>query len=173
MKLWKFHVTMSRKTGEIYMSRWQLLKTRLLCIYVNEIRLPDEDPWLHTHPWRKSWSFKLRGSYTEEVSKKDAKQLPGAYRYQVIEGDYGAGWIESRVVYDAYRRRPGRFSRIPEEHRIIKLHGGKSVWTLFIGWRSDRPWGFVNPETREVVGWRERAKQREMPLTAFSGGNQK
>jgi hypothetical protein len=140
MKLWKWHVTMSRKSGEIYMHRWQLLKTRLLSVYVNKICLPDEDTWLHTHPWRKSWSLKLHNWYVEE--------LPGFPMIRV----------------------PRRLSRIPDRHRIIFLHENKPVWTLFVGWRSDRPWGFVNPQTGGVVKWQTRAKMRGLPMSAFSGG---
>lgn len=140
---WKWHVTMSRTSGEIYMDRFQLLKTRLLSIYVNHIRLPDEDPWMHTHPWRKSWSLKLRRWYCEEVL---TTEKPGA----------------------VYSRVPRRLSRIPEQHRIVELPKG-GAWTLFIGWRSELPWGFVEPESGELVSWRERAKQRGMPLSAFSG----
>lgn len=138
MKLWKWHVAMSRKSGEIYMHRWQLLKTRLLSVYVNKICLPDDDPWLHTHPWRKSWSLKLRNWYVEELRD----------RYCI----------------------PGRLSQIPEQHRIVYLNGNRPVWTLFVGWRSDRGWGFVNPQTGGVVKWQTRAKMRGLPMSAFSGG---
>lgn len=142
---WRWHVDMRRAAGQVYMDRYQLLKTRLLSVYVNHIRLPDEDPWLHTHPWKKSWSLKLRRSYTEELQVSDGKV----------------------VAY--YTRAPGRLSRIPEQHRIITVPEA-GAWTLFIGWRSELPWGFVEPESQELVGWRERAKMRGLPVSAFSGG---
>ena len=134
--MWKFKKNMRRDSGDIYMVRWHLLKTRLLSIYINHIRLPDSDPWLHTHPWRKSWSIKLRGRYLEEIA---TEEKPAAY----------------------YCRWPGFFSRIPEQHRILIVPSGGAL-TLFIGWRSDRPWGFVNPETGEVVDWKTRVKMRGM-----------
>lgn len=143
MKLWKWHVIMSRKSGEVYMHRWQLLKTRLLSVYVNKICLPDEDTWLHTHPWRKSWSLKLWNWYIEE--------LPS----DTLLGEFSV---------------PGRLSRIPEQHRIVFLNGNKPVWTLFVGWRSDRGWGFVNPQTGSVVKWQTRARMRGMRAEQFSGG---
>lgn len=136
---------MRRSTAEVYMWRIQLIKTSLLSIYVNHIRLPDEDEWLHTHPWRKSWSLKLWNWYEEEVP------------------DPRFAWL-GRVV-----RRPGRLSRVPDQHRIVTLPPG-GAWTLFIGWRSDRPWGFVDPESGEMVSWRTRATMRGMPDSAFSGG---
>jgi hypothetical protein len=141
---WRWHVTMSRTSGEVYMDRWQLLKTRLLSVYINHIRLPDEDLWMHTHPWLKSWSLKLRRWYREE--------------FKLCGGSWDA----------VYSRVPGRFSRIPKQHRIVELPKD-GAWTLFIGWRSEMPWGFVEPESGEVVGWRERAKQRGLPTSASSG----
>lgn len=147
---WRPYVSMSRASGEVYMHRWQLLKTRLLSVYLHKICLPDEDPWYHTHPWRKSWSVKLWNSYRETV------QI-------VFRG------LRESVLYN-YTRLPGFVSRIPERHRIIELKDGKPVWTLFIGWRSDAPWGFIDPDTDSVVDWKTRSKQRGLPLTAFSGG---
>jgi hypothetical protein len=144
---WRWHVTMSRTNGEVYMDRWQLLKTRLLCIYVNHIRLPDEDPMPHNHPWLTSWSVKLRGWYKEETFRRC---------------EYG------RRLRIWELRRPGRVSRIPDMHRIVELSPG-GAWTLFIGWRSERPWGFID-ETGRVIPWKERAKQRGLPARAFSGG---
>jgi hypothetical protein len=108
-----WHRKLRRETGEIYMDRWQLLKSKPLCIYVNRINAPDYDDLLHTHPWRKSWSLKLRGSYLE--------QLPG-------------------FVF----RRPSRLSRIPDQHKIVRLCNDAPCWTLFIGWRRDAPWGFIS-----------------------------
>lgn len=146
---WRWHVTMSRGTGEVYMDRWQLLKTRLLCVYVNHIRLPDEDPLPHNHPWLKSWSVKLKGFYWEEVWKTFPR--------------FGQFWC----IVD-HARRPGRISRIPENHRITEVSPG-GAWTLFIGWRSERKWGFIGSEG-QVIPWRVRAAQRGLPTSAFSGG---
>jgi hypothetical protein len=111
---WKWHRKLRRETGEVYMDRWQLLKTRLLSVYVNRINLPDYDELLHNHPWPRAYSLKLKGSYVE--------QLPG---------------LEFR--------RPGRWNRIPKEHRITRLINGAPVWTLFIGLNKypDSAWGFI------------------------------
>jgi hypothetical protein len=140
---WKWKKNMRRESGEIYMERWHLLKTRRLSVYVNKICLPDADPWFHNHPWRKSWSVKLWNHYTEIVELVFGRPPEAGFLYQ-------------------YRRIPGRFSRIPERHRIIELNEDKPVWTLFIGWRSDHPWGFIDPETQQVVDWETRVRQRGM-----------
>lgn len=154
---WRWHVTMSRASGQVYMDRWQLLKTRVLSVYVNHIRLPDEDPWLHTHPWRKSWSVKLRRRYVEEVTTVQDCTVAireGSCRFHL-------------PAY--YKRSPGLISRIPKQHRIVEMPD-EGVWTLFIGWRSELPWGFVRPETQETISWRERARMRGLPDSSFSGG---
>lgn len=143
---WRFHVTMTRATGAVYMHRWQLLKTVLLSVYINKICLSDEDPWFHTHPWRASWSMKLKNHYIE--------------------------WYREPSTPRFLARIPGRFSRIPHQHRIVYLWDGKPVWTVFVGWRSDHGWGFVDPSSGEVIDWQTRARERGLPLSAFSGGNQ-
>lgn len=63
---------------------------------------------------------------------------------------------------------PPRLSRIPKAHRATYVSPG-GAWTLFIGWRSERRWGFVQPDG-QVISWRVRAAQRGMPNSAFSGG---
>lgn len=118
---WKWHRRLRRTTGEVYMDRWQLLRTKLLSIYINRINMPDEDPLPHTHPWRKSWSVRLKGWYIEEVYSRFM----------------GCHFVQNRVCQ--------RFNRIPNAHRIVALRAG-GCWTLFIGWRADRPWGFVKPD---------------------------
>lgn len=123
-RLWQWHRRLRRETGEVYMDRWQLLRTRRLSIYINRINLPDADPLPHTHPWVASWSFKLKGFYIEEV-----------YTWNTSFDD------EPMVVV----RIPARLNRIPEVHRIAAVTPG-GCWTLFIGWRAVRPWGFVEAD---------------------------
>jgi len=132
--LWKWHRKLCRETGEVYMDRWQLLRTRLLSVYVNRINLPDYDELPHNHPWRASWSLKLKGRYVEEV-----------YDHSVYPPK-----VSVRV--------PPRWSRIPDVHRISQVtYGG--VWTLFVGWRADQPWGFVE-EDGVIIPHQERKAQR-------------
>lgn len=141
--MWAWKKNMRRKSGEVYMTRWHLLKTRWLSVYINKICLPDADPWVHTHPWRRSWSVKLWNSYTEIVQ-------------------YAIQASASMTLLYNHTRVPGRVSRIPERHRIVKLQDDKPVWTLFIGWQSDRPWGFIDPANQSMVDWKTRVAQRGM-----------
>jgi hypothetical protein len=130
----KFQRDLRRDCGEVYLRRWHLIKTDLLSVYLHQIRLPDEDPWLHTHPWPKSWRVLLKGHYWEEV--------PG------------------RGKINDLRHNTDRIAPVPERHRIITLADGKPVWTLFIGWKTTGRWGFVDPATRQIMGWRQRLTQR-------------
>jgi hypothetical protein len=122
---WVWHRRLRRETGEVYMDRWQLLRSRKLSIYINRINMPDADDLPHNHPWDSSYSLKLKGSYIEEVWKlKEDEQGP----YFAVETG-----------------RPSRWSAIPNVHRIIKLTDGKPCWTLFIGLGAKRQWGFMLP----------------------------
>lgn len=139
---WAWHRTLRRETGEVYMDRWQFCRTRLLSVYINRINLPDADELPHNHPWRASWSLKLRGSYTEEIHEP------------IVMASNGI-WLTRRMSF----RTPPRLNRIPLVHRIVELRGGRPCWTLFIGWRADRPWGFLQDNGR-VIPWRVRSAQR-------------
>lgn len=128
---WRWHRRLRREDGAVYMDRWQLVKFPFFCLFVNRINTPDYDDLPHNHPWRRSYSLKLRGSYVEELpwdgfSTEFCRRLAalGLCRYN----------------------RPGRWSRIPEVHRIVSLRHDKPVWTLFIGLGRKRPWGFVRPD---------------------------
>lgn len=143
---WVWRRRLRRESGEVYMDRWQLLKSPILSVYINRINMPDYDRWLHNHPWRRAYSLKLgRKSYTEQVL------WPGANSEAVH-------YLEELGIY-AYRR-PGRWSRIPELHRIHQLDGGGPVWTLFIGIGRKRPWGFRDPSTGEVMPAEQRKAER-------------
>lgn len=110
------------RTGEApYMHRYQLLVLGdWLRIYVNHILTRDHDTRHHTHPYRACWSVKLRGAYVETIPTS----CPGLDLVQI----------------------PPRFSRVPFAHTIIRLLRPEGVWTLFIGWRRDQPWGFINSD---------------------------
>lgn len=139
----------------VYMDRWQLFRSPWLDVYVNRINLPDSDEHPHTHPWRASWSLKLRGSYVERVWYRRPPSATGDPRAN------GLGSI---------KRTPPRWSRIPWCHQIVALgkwcpeHGycdasvcseavPRPAWTLFVGVgrRAVGTWGFIDPRTGELV----------------------
>lgn len=129
---WRWHRKLRRETGEVYMDRWQLLRTRWLSIYINRINMPDYDPLPHTHPWQESYSLKFWGSYTEETF--DHPALP----------DMSDGIVSQGL------RVPPRWSRIPDIHRITELTNGRPCWTLFFGVKVAKRWGFVQPDGRLI-----------------------
>lgn len=138
---YKWHRKLRRESGEVYMDRWQLIKSRLLCVYVNRINMPDYDDLPHNHPWAESYSLKLCGAYTEDVFEK------ASVVYQRITGE---AWPLAEDGLIPMARMPPRWSRIPDIHRIAELTGGKPCWTLFIGFGrrpgGDSAWGFVQSD---------------------------
>ena len=126
---WRWHRRLRRETGEVYMDRWQLLRSKRLSIYINRINMPDYDQLPHTHPWVESYSFKFWGSYTEETF----------FRGQVY-----------RKLMSHGLRVPPRWSRIPEIHRITELTNGKPCWTLFFGVKVASKWGFVQEDGKLI-----------------------
>jgi hypothetical protein len=105
----------------VYMVRRQLLRSPWVDVYVNEIRTPDFDSNPHNHPWRRSYSLKLRRSYVERIY-----------------------WGQDLAFQ--YLRRPRLWSRIPAIHRIETLPLGSPAWTLFVGIGRTRKWGFYDLE---------------------------
>ncbi len=148
---WVWHKELRRdpdadgSPGAVYMDRWQLLKLPFFSLYVNRINLPDYDELLHNHPWRRAYSLKLgRGEYIE--------QLP--WPADMLEK---WPWLARSPLRPG--RRPKRWSRIPEKHRIVYLKDGRPVWTLFIGLGFKRPWGFV-ADDGTIIPKDVRKKQR-------------
>ena len=139
MPFWTKRV-LARPGEPAYMVRYHLFVSRWITLYLNKILTKDNDPRLHTHPWKRAYSLKLRGGYWEELD------APGFAR---CEGDVGlAHSLEKGLVLIHH---PRRWSRIPERHRIVQLDGGEPVWTLFIALGPKTPWGFMNHDgTLEV-----------------------
>ncbi len=132
---WRWHRRLRRETGEVYMDRWQLLRSKRLSIYINRINMPDYDPLPHTHPWEESYSLKFWGSYTEETF--------WVFRLPLLFGK------PAELVSHGLRV-PPRWSRIPDIHRITKLTNDKPCWTLFFGVKVAQRWGFVQPDGKLI-----------------------
>lgn len=130
---WVFRRVLQRPDAPPYMIRYQLCVTRWLVLYLNVILVPDFDERLHTHPWTKAYSLKLKNSYWERIPAAHAKRCKGEISMACIDGTY------------CLIHKPKRFSRIPEKHRIVELIGGPAV-TLFVGLGNPKPWGFQNDD---------------------------
>lgn len=122
-----------------YMVRYHLFVTRWLVVYLNAILTPDRDERLHTHPWKRAHSFKVKGSYWERIPAAHAKRCTGEISMACVDGEW------------CLIHRPKRWSRVPERHRIVELLDGP-VWTLFFGVGAKRPWGFQNDDGSVTKG---------------------
>lgn len=103
--------------GNVYMTRWYILKTPLFGIYLHKIIRPDHDRELHDHPWN-FIPIILKGRYLEELPSGEL-----AYR--------STGSV--------------RLMRATDRHRIDTLDGDP-VWTLCLVGRKKREWGFYTDD---------------------------
>ena len=62
-------------TGEDYLKRTVILKTRWLSVYWHEFLIPDRDRALHSHPWRLALSLIVTGSYLEYRKGRGPKRM--------------------------------------------------------------------------------------------------
>lgn len=136
---WVFRRDLQRPDAPPYMIRYQLLVTRWLVVYLNVILTPDWDERLHTHPWGRAWSLKLKGSYWERIPAEHARRCSGQVELAGVDG-------EICLVH-----KPKRWSRVPERHRIAELIDGPAT-TLFFGLGNPAPWGFVNDDGHITPG---------------------
>jgi hypothetical protein len=124
-----------REEGD-YMTRWHLTPWDLWPFrkrhYLHVFERPDLDPWPHDHPFGFR-SIVLRGGYTERV-----------YCYR-IEGDRVIT-VTSRDSDNWYevRRRPLTSHRVPASHthKIMKLHGRRTVTWVIRPAEKEQDWGF-------------------------------
>ncbi len=62
-------------TGELYLTRRILVKSRWLSIYLHEFHIPDGERSLHNHPWTFALSLILTGSYVEQRMGRGPKLM--------------------------------------------------------------------------------------------------
>jgi hypothetical protein len=60
------------KRSEPYLRRWYIIDNERLILMLHNICQPDNDRWLHDHPW---WflSIVLRGGYVETRTKRNGQ----------------------------------------------------------------------------------------------------
>lgn len=109
---WKKIITDLDSPLDVYLTRYFLLKTRRLGVYVHNIQRPDYARCEHDHPWP-FLTVILRGGYTEELAGQRFVRRPGYI-----------GW------------RGRNF-----EHRITELPKG-NAWTLVIRGPDHFSWNF-------------------------------
>ena len=115
-----------------YMVRRQLLRSPWIDLYINQILTPDYDPHPHNHPWKRCYSFKLWRSYIERI------------------------YSGPELIFEHWRV-PGRWSKVPNIHRIEDLPEGPA-WTLFVGIGRHKVWGFFEMPGGRFVRHDERGE---------------
>lgn len=131
------HRVIYRRTNEPYLTRYYIFRKPLPwlpSIYIHCFHASDEDLELHNHPWSRSASLILSGSYLEEYKSGDQ--------------------VCSRVL------KPGNINYIKANdfHRVDLLT--KKVWTLFISGSKVQSWGFWNRNTKDFVNWEEHEERK-------------
>lgn len=100
-------------------------------VFLHHFCAPDDQPpgVLHTHPFKRSFSVVLSGSYTEERIVKGTITMTRRGDVLCCRKIRWFNWL------------PG-----DSPHRIAELHG--DVWTLFFvdEKKDDGDWGFFTPE---------------------------
>ena len=98
--------------GEVYLTRWYLLRTPWFSVLLHRINKSDSDRALHDHPWP-FITIPLRRGYWEH-------RVQGTTSLKPLRAYY----------------RPATWS-----HRV-ELIDGKPAWTLVVHGKRCRKWGF-------------------------------
>lgn len=137
----------TRQTGEPYLIRRYIIKTKLFQVVIHKI-LKSDDDCLHDHPWN-FITFILKGGYWEGTTPEQVlKSEAEIEHYKKLIGDNG-------VYYKWYGRFSILFRKAEWKHRLklepTKIWGGsKPVTTLVIMFKRRREWGFFTKR-----GWVE------------------
>lgn len=106
------HRTIVNCERKKYLTRWKLIRTAPLAVFLHYFHHSDEDRALHDHPWSFITIILWRG-YIEHTPKGARRKWPGMICFRPAE------W----------------------RHRV-ELVDGKSAVTLVIRFRERRDWGF-------------------------------
>lgn len=112
-----------------YLSRWTLLRTRHLRVFLHRFHRGDDELELHNHPWRWAASLILAGGYLEER-----------------RGAGGAVRVKRVRVGTVNLLRANTFHR-------VELCSPVS-WSLFIAGARVQDWGFWNRDTKVYLPWK-------------------
>lgn len=134
--------TITRQTGEPYLIRRYLIKTKLFQVVIHKI-LKSDDDCLHDHPWN-FISIILKGGYWEGTTPEQVlKSEAEIEHYKKIIGD-------NCVYYKWYGRFNILFRKAEWKHRLKLAKMPKHIYgkdeipctTLVIMFKRRREWGF-------------------------------
>lgn len=138
--------------GQLYLRRFVIRRNEEKGhLYLHHIYKSDDDRYPHDHPWAFD-TFVLAGGY-----------LNHEYPYKFIEAEPTRQRVDIRPnrVYNIIRARDpivtaalvGHAYRRERLHcHLLKLHPGKTAWTLVRTRGQNRPWGFLTETTWQY--WR-------------------
>lgn len=140
---------------QVYLERYPLFITEELIGYIHFFRTSDE-PHLHTHPWRTSYSAILAGGYTE-TRLKDMTLLAegkGCVQHQRSAGSFGSLTHQTQ-----------HFVTLPQT-----ATGERTCWTLFLHHRNwEYGWGFTENEPVVAKVWDDLANDGNGEYKETSG----
>lgn len=124
----------------VYLERYPILEHEELMVYIHFFRMSDE-PHLHTHPWKSSYSTILSGGYTE-TRLKDMTLIPE-----------GKGFTQKHRTAGSF----GSLDHLTQHFVTLdkdELGQDKACWTLFMHHREwDYGWFFTENEPVEAQVW--------------------
>lgn len=106
-----------RGKGELYLTRYYILESSLLDIYIHKFHMSDY-PVAHDHPWH-FISIPLKTGYIEHFPDKTS--------------------IVRKPFIPTFRTKR-------EFHWVEKIQNLPAPWTLFITFRRSRNWGFMTDD---------------------------
>ena len=121
----KFKEVITRGDGKPYMERYQLFKCRWFRIYLHHF-ISSDDLCLHDHPLS-FITFILKGSYIEET-------FDGKIWNPIGNVNLNQSFKRKKIKTFSIHYRPATWT-----HRVVI---DKPCWTLFIGFKYKRQWGF-------------------------------
>lgn len=113
----RFEIPFFDKPMENYLTRWRLIQTPWLSLYLHRFDHPDSRPTLHDHPWT-FLSIVLRGGYIERRLNPNTLEVDEAHHVR---------WI-NRV-------------RASDAHAILSLDR-TPTWSLMLVGPRVRKWGY-------------------------------
>ncbi len=138
--------------GELYLRRFMVRKSATKGnIFVHHIYKSDDDRLPHTHPWAFD-SFILAGGYMDHAYPH-VWRSPSPTRATVEKFPYNKWSVSRSIRPRVTEAKVGRLYRRPSSHcHMLKLHPGKTAWTLVRTTGQLQPWGFM--DVNEWTYWR-------------------
>lgn len=135
-----WHITNPNDPGDVYMSRYWILKRRPwmnFCIRLHHIKRADHGFNLHSHPFNYR-TFVLRNFYVEERPDFRAGMMLGMEPHDPVL--FSIRKTRILAAGDTVDNCIGSF------HRISHVHP-EGVWTLFVMWGGKKgDWGFMTDD---------------------------